>query len=184
MGGKRYTKKQLKWIEKNVNNYINYKDMADAFNLEFNESRTEQGISNTVTKRLKLNKKFNFGQFSNVHKKEELPLGTIRRTGNGVTYIKTKLIGKNRPKCTGYKEPYWMPLQKKIYVEEYGAIKDDEMIIFLDCNSYNFSLDNLCCIDRRISAILAKNQWYSEDPGITLAGIMYAKLILMLGGMK
>ena len=181
MGGKRYTKKQLKWIEKNVNNYINYKDMTDAFNLEFGESRTEQGISNTVTKRLKLNKNLNYGQFSNVLKKEELPLGTIRRTGNGVTYVKTKLTGENRPKYSGYKEPYWMPLQKKIYVDEHGDIKDDEMIIFLDCNRYNFSLDNLCCIDRRISAILAKNKWYSENPEITKTGIMCAKIILKIG---
>lgn len=184
MGGRRYTKEQIKWIEQNINNYANYKEMADAFNIEFNESRTDQGISNTATKRLKLNKNFNSGQFSNTLKKEELPLNTIRKAGNGVTYIKVKLIGDNRPKFSGYKEPYWMPLQKKIYIDEYGGIKDNEMIIFLDSNSGNFDLDNLYCIDRKISAILAKNQWYSEDPGITLAGIMYAKLILMLGGMK
>lgn len=184
MGGRRYTKEQLLWIESNLNSYQTYIDMAKAFNSIFSESRTDQAISNTATKRLKLNRKFNSGQYSEKNKKEELPLGSIRDCGNGTTYIKVKLVGNQRPKFTGYQEPYWKPIQKKIYEDAYGEIKGNEMVIFLDCDNKNYSLENLYCIDRRISAIVAKNKWYSKNPDITLNGIMYAKLILKLGEEK
>lgn len=184
MGGRRYTKEQLLWIESNLNSYQTYIDMAKDFNSIFSESRTDQAISNTATKRLKLNKKFNSGQYSEKNKKEELPLGSIRDCGNGTTYIKVKLVGNQRPKITGYQEPYWKPIQKKIYEDAYGEIKGNEMVIFLDCDNKNYSLENLYCIDRRISAIVAKNKWYSKNPDITLNGIMYAKLILKLSEEK
>lgn len=180
MGNKRYTKAQLDWIKENVNEFENYKDMTIAFNERFNEKRTEQGISNTVTKKLKLNKFFNSGQYSNVYKKDELPVGTIRECGNGTTYIKVKLLGNCRPKYTGYKEPYWLPIQKKIYQDRYGEVSEDEMVIFLDCNNKNLNIENLYCINRKISVILAKNKWYSTDPNITKTGIYYAKLITKL----
>ena len=184
MGGRRYTKEQLTWIKENLNNYVNYIEMTKDFNKKFYEKRTEQGISNTATKRLGLNKINNSGQYSSSYKKEELPIGTIRESGNKTTYIKVKLVGKKSAKFSGYKEPYWLPLQKKIYQDKYGEIKEDEMIIFLDCNNQNYNIENLYCINRKISAILASNHWYSKNPTITLLGITYAKLILELKDCK
>ena len=184
MGNRRYTQKQIKWMSENVNNYKNYKEMANAFNKKFNENRTDQAMSNTLVKRLKIKKSFNSGQFSETLKKDELPLGTIRQSNNGVTYIKVKLVGNKRPKFSGYKEPYWVPLQKKIYQARYGEIKNDEMIIFLDCNNQNFNIDNLFCINRKISLILANNGWYPKDPKITKTGIYYAKLLNEIKNIK
>lgn len=184
MGNRRYTQEQIKWMSENVNNYKNYKEMANAFNKKFNENRTDQAMSNTLVKRLKIKKSFNSGQFSETLKKDELPLGTIRQSNNGVTYIKVKLVGNKRPKFSGYKEPYWVPLQKKIYQTRYGEIKNDEMIIFLDCNNQNFNIDNLFCINRKISLILANNGWYSKDPKITKTGIYYAKLLNEIKNIK
>lgn len=178
--GRRYTVEQLEWIKERINDFSNYAEMAKSFNEKFKDNRTDQGIMSTATRKLKLNKTFNSGQWSMTLKKDEVPLGTIRHSSNGVTYIKVKLVGANRPKFSGYKKPYWLPLQMKIYQDKYGEIQDNEMVIFLDCNRNNFDIDNLYCIDRRVSAILAKNKWYSSNPKITKTGIMYAKLILSL----
>ena len=77
---------------------------------------------------------------------------------------------------SGYKEPDWLPLQKKIYQDAFGTVPKGRMVIFLDCDKTNFSLDNLYCIDRKISAQLAKNHWFSTDRNITLAAIKYCEL--------
>lgn len=180
MGNRRYTVEQLEWIKEKINDFPNYIEMAKSFNEKFKDNRTDQGIMNTATKKLKLNKTLNSGRYSKTLKKDELPLGTIRYCNNGTTYVKVKLLGEKRLKFSGYKKPYWLPLQMKIYQDKYGAIQDNEMIIFLDCNRNNYDIDNLYCIDRRVSAILAKNKWYSNSPEITKTGIMYAKLILSL----
>lgn len=178
--GRRYTVEQLEWIKEKINDFPNYVEMVKSFNEKFKDNRTDQGIMSIATKKLKLNKSFNSGRYSETLKKDETPLGTIRCGNNGVTYIKVKLVGANRPKFSGYKKPYWLPLQMKIYQDKYGAMQDNEMVIFLDCNRNNYDIDNLYCIDRRVSAILAKNKWYSNNPEITKTGILYAKLILSL----
>ena len=61
-------------------------------------------------------------------------------------------------------------------MDNYGPVPDGKMICFLDCNKENLDIDNLYCIDRRVSVRLAQNGWWSTNPDITLAGIKYAEL--------
>lgn len=77
---------------------------------------------------------------------------------------------------TGYKEPWWKPLQKKLYEDAYGPV-GDKLVVFLDCNRENFNLNNLYAVDKKITTRLAKNGWWSTNPDITLAGIKLCELI-------
>lgn len=77
---------------------------------------------------------------------------------------------------SGYQEPYWLPLQKKIWIDHYGKVPKGKMVIFLDGDRNNFDIDNLYCIDRKISAVMASNNWYTSSREHTLTAIKWCEL--------
>lgn len=168
-----FTAEQEQWLRDNFYTAQSYQDLAERFNKAFGTSRSRGQISDKCSKRMKLNGMHNTSKYG-VKPKEQLPVGTIRKSQVG-TYIKVLKIPPGA--CfTGYKEPWWMPLQKKLYTDAYGSIPDGYMVCFLDCNPENFSLDNLYPITRQISARLSANGWWSNNPEITKTAIKWCEL--------
>ncbi|NLI89787.1 MAG: HNH endonuclease [Epulopiscium sp.] len=169
-----YTEEEEKWLVENYDKYETIEMLAKGFNAKFSRNKDRGAISDKCSKGLKL-KRVNPTRFKKGHSDNDLKIGTIRKGGNGCTYIKVKdvIAGSN---TTGYQAPFWQPLQKKIYEDHYGEVPEGKMVIFLDCDRENFNIENLYCIDRRISMILASNGWYSTEREVTLAGIKYAEL--------
>lgn len=167
-----YSEEERQFCLDNIKKFDSYKSFAKAFNEHFNSDISEGKLRDLCCKRLKSGIGKSKTCFKNGSRTRALPVGTIRKTSYG-TYIKVSdtLIG-----FSGYKEPDWLPLQKKIYQDAFGAVPKGGMVIFLDCDKTNFSLDNLYCIDRKISAQLAKNRWYSNDKELTLAAIKLCEL--------
>lgn len=172
-----YTDEQVEWIINNYHLVSSYKELAKKFNLEFSTDRSSEQIREKCNKSLKLTGMPNLTKYGN-KQKEELPLGTIRRSQT-CTYIKIKMTNGNA-NITSYREPYWMPLQKKIYQDTYGEIKTDEMICFLDGNNQNFDINNLYCINRKISAIMSCHKWWTKSKEHTLTAIKLCELLLTL----
>ena len=169
-----FTDDEKLWLKNNYCNYQDYDVLTNDLNLTFKLSRKRDSVKELCTKRLGLKGMPNNGVYKKGNVKEQLPIGTIRRISNGSTYIKVK--DSYLSKSKGYAEPYWIPLQKKIYEDVYGKVDKDKMVIFLDCNKDNFDIHNLYCIDRRISMVLASNKWYTEDAELTLTAIKWAEL--------
>lgn len=63
-----------------------------------------------------------------------------------------------------------------MWIDHYGEVPDGKMVIFLDCNKENLDIGNLYCIDRKISAVLASNGWYSDNGELTLTAIKWCEL--------
>lgn len=116
----------------------------------------------------------NNGKYEKKNEKEQCPIGTIRKTTNGVTYIKVK--DSRLSFQSGYREPYWLPIQKKIWQDHYGEVPSGKIVIFLDGNHDNLDIENLYCIDRKISAVMAKNRWFTESREHTLTAIKWCEL--------
>lgn len=177
MSGVRYTEEQKQWLLDNFHIFVGYRELTNAFNEKFSTDRTESSLHDLCLKRLGLHSKYGIGgntKFKDGNMKKQEPIGAIRKSKN-CTYIKVK--DSYLAKSSGYSEPYWKPLQKKIYEDAYGEVPKGKMVIFLDTNKENFDLSNLYCIDRRISAILAKNKWYSANKELTLTAIKWAELM-------
>ncbi len=172
MSGIRYTPEEERFLVGKITNCSSFQELTDLFNEQFGTMRSIGSIRDKCIKQLKIRIGKNSGQYGS-RNKDHLLLGTISKTSYG-TYIKVADAGD--AKYTGYQEPYWVPLQKKIWEDAHGKVPDGCMICFLDCNRDNFALENLYCIDRRISAVLARQGWYSQNPQITLAGIKWAEL--------
>lgn len=171
---KHYTKEQEKWLRSSISQYDSFSELTNAFNKHFNEDRKVTSVQEKCNKRLKLKINKNAGRFKDRNRKEQLPIGTIRKGGNGSVYIKVKDSFLSYQ--SGYEEPYWLPIQKKVWQDHYGDVPDGKMVIFLDGNRENLDINNLYCIDRRISAIMAKNRWYMNNREHTLTAIKWCEL--------
>ena len=166
-----YTEAEIEWLRENQDTMSRAK-LTEAFNDTFGASVRPTSISDICTKRLGLHRTSNDGRYGK-KVKEQLPIGTIRKSQVG-TYI--KVMDSQDSHSTGYKEPWWMPLQKKIYQDAYGEIEEGKMVCFLDGNTENFDIDNLYPIDRKISAVMSANQWWTKDREHTLTAIKWCEL--------
>lgn len=167
-----YSEKERRFCLDNIKRFDSYKDFAEAFNKYFGTEISESKLKDLCCKRLKKGIGKSKTCFKNGSRARALPIGTIRKASYG-KYIK---VSDTLTGVSGYKKPDWLPLQKKLYQDVYGAIPENKMVIFLDCDRSNFSIENLYCIDRCVSMELAKNRWYSTDRNITLAAIKYCEL--------
>ena len=173
----RYSEAEKEWVRENQDTMTRAK-LAEAFNEKFGASVTGYSISDLCTKRLGLHRTSNDGRYGKKDK-EQLPIGTIRKSATG-TYI--KVMDSLNAYVSGYREPYWLPLQKKIYQDVHGEIENGKMVCFLDGNTDNFDIDNLYCIDRKIAAIMSSNQWWTKDREHTLTAIKWCELHYALKG--
>ena len=174
-----YTDTEIEWLRENQDTMTRAK-LTEAFNEKFGASVKKDSISDICTKRLGLHRTSNSGCYG-TRAKEQLPIGTIRKSQTG-TYI--KIMDSQNGRFSGYKEPYWMPLQKKIYQDVHGEIKDGKMVCFLDGNADNFDISNLYPIDRKISAIMSANHWWASSREHTLAAIKWCELHYALKGVQ
>lgn len=168
-----YTPDQEKWLVENYNKYETYMLMAVDFNRLFNANRKIESIREKCTKRLGIKGIASQTSYKKGNLQKQCPIGTVRKTAAG-NYI--KVADSKFTYQTGYAEPYWLPTQKKVWIDHYGEVPDGKMVIFLDCNRENLDIKNLYCIDRRISAILANNKWYSNNAEVTMTAIKWCEL--------
>ena len=176
-----FTPEQEEWLRENYRMFTSYDEMTEAFNAFFGTDRNRDMIREKCTKRLGLKGMPNLTRYG-IKPKEQLPVGTIRKS-QMCTYIKVLEVPP-KANFSGYDEPYWLPLQKKIYQDAFGEIKPHQMVCFLDHNPDNFKLDNLYCIDRKIAAIMAKNRWWTDSKEHTLTAIKWCELHYVLKAFK
>lgn len=169
-----YTRLEEEWLVENYEKFDTYEELTEELNRTFGRGRQRSSVREKCTKRLGLKGMKNPTSFSEGHEQTQVPIGTIRKTSNGTTYI--KVMDCKGSKMSGYEEPYWLPIQKKVWIDRYGEVPDGKMVIFLDCNKENLDISNLYCIDRKISAVLASNGWYSDNGELTLTAIKWCEL--------
>lgn len=74
---------------------------------------------------------------------------------------------------------------EKVWEDYYKKeVPKGKMVCFLDCNRDNIDISNLYCIDRKISAVMSKNKWWSKDKDRTLTAIKWCELYYALHGGK
>ena len=78
----------------------------------------------------------------------------------------------------------WVHKHRYIYEQAHGEIPKDKVIIFLDGDKTNLSLDNLHCITRKQLMKMNQNNLFYSDPELTKVGIEVAKLMLKVNEAK
>lgn len=178
----RFSKDEEQWLIDNYSKFMSYDELTKQFNKTFNRQKDKKHLQDKCIKRLKLKGMPNITKFQKGHLQRQCPVGTIRKSDNGITYI--KVLENAYSYISGYKEPYWLPIQKKIWQDYYGKVPKGKMVIFLDGNKSNLDINNLYCIDRRISVVMAKNKWYTNSKEHTLTAIKWCELYYALNNKK
>lgn len=174
----RYTTEEEAFLLEFIEVCDSYADLTRRLNEKFGTERKMECVREKCTNGLHLRIGKNTGRFTERSQQRALPVGTIRRSQTG-TYIKVQEVPPGTY-SSGYRKPWWVPLQEKIWTDEHGAIPEGHMICFLDNNPQNFSPNNLYPITRAASVRMAQNKWWSSDPRITKTGIMYCNLLIAL----
>lgn len=144
----KYTKEEEQWL---INNYINYIEdeifiinkLTKDFNTKFNTNIKTSYISNKL-KTLKIDRPKAYSFY------ERTPIGhewTYKR--DNIVYIKV-----SRKPCKPTDNPIVLNYRKKAHVmyEQYHNIKindNDQIVIHLDNNKFNFDKNNLYLINRK-----------------------------------
>lgn len=175
-----FTAEEVEYILAHYAEAKSAQDLADIMNSHFGTNRSAENIREKCRKSalgVSINNPTRYGQ----KPKEQLPIGTIRTVTNGATYVKVKDVPVGA-KFTGYARPYWIPLQEKLYADVYGELPKGMMVCFLNCDRSDFRIENLYPISRKIAARMAQNQWWSDNPIITMTGIKWCELFLETRG--
>lgn len=96
------------------------------------------------------------------------PVGAERIDSEGYVIVKVQDDGPWHKR--------WRPKHKVEWEKVNGAIPKGKVLIFLDGNKQNTSLDNLKLVTLGQNLQLNRKQWRSENPEATLAGVQLAQL--------
>lgn len=92
-----------------------------------------------------------------------VPIFSERKKADGMTQIKVS-------------EHKWMYKQRYIYEQYHNVkLKSTDYVIFLDGDRNNFDIDNLMCVDCRVSSIYANMRLTYTTPEITKLAILVAE---------
>ena len=100
------------------------------------------------------------------------PVGAIIYDKNGYKVIKVSDEGRQRDK--------WCYLHRYNWEKAHGEIPQGHIVIFLDGDKENCSVDNLALIDKRENAVLTRKRLRTSDMELTKTGISIAKLSLAI----
>lgn len=157
----KYTKAEDDWLRENFPK-IGKNEIGEKFNQHFGAKRSSAGVYVRCKKLgLKVNDERRTAWKNRIAEVRKQPVGHIAEREHGTLYIKT--------------ENGWRRCKEIVLGTQKG-----KLIIHLDGNKWNLNKDNLVVIDRKISAIMTAEKFWSEDREITKAGIQWAKLKLLL----
>ena len=140
---------------------------AELVNAKFGTSYTSKSIRQfTFQYRIK-NGSFNSSETCGM-KKPIYSEHIITSSANGKQYIHIKFQNKEGYKYNWKKKHIW------VWEQAYGPVPDGHTIVFLDNNTLNCSIENLCLVSDQIYMNMYFHKLFSNNPEVTKAGIVVA----------
>ncbi|EPH86955.1 hypothetical protein D922_04463 [Enterococcus faecalis 06-MB-DW-09] len=107
---------------------------------------------------------FKKGQPARNHK----PIGTERVDRDGYVIVKVQEEGQW--------DKRWRPKHKVEWEKVHGVIPKGHVLIFLDGNKQNITMENLKLVTQGQNLQLNRKQWRSENPEVTQAGVSLTQI--------
>lgn len=171
--GRLYTEIMNKWLVDNINHYSR-KELTEKFNKEFSQKRTEDCLKVHCNRELKLFFSDDVERCRKTRSKsQQLPLGTETKR-NGYIWVKVSDECYDSSQKAGYKN--WKPKHHIVWEEHYGELPKDKMIIFLNQNKEDCTIENLYAVSDFVNAIMIRNNWYTLNRIHTLTAIRWCEL--------
>lgn len=104
------------------------------------------------------------------------PVGTERIDRDGYVLIKVSDSGTWHER--------WRHKHKVVWEKASGPIPKGHVLIFLDQNKLNISLENLQLITRAQLARMNQNKLFQQDPELTKTGVVIANIYTKMGALN
>lgn len=154
------------WLRANIDQ-CSRKELVAKFNDEFGQRRTEDVLKVHCNRDLGLRFSDNRERFLNAKRGCKQPVGTLIKRKNRQWVVKT---GVHQYEQAG--RYYWQ--------QAHGDIPEGYQVVHLDHDISNNSLDNLYCAKGKVIREMSKNQWWFDNPELTLAALRYCELHYLL----
>ena len=155
---RRYTQEEKQWLKENIGKEP-YAETVKKFNAMFSRGISLNGVRG----------------ISDIHALPKynppLPKGAEKTRADG--YVHVKVCSK---RDGGKKTDNWKRKHRLIYEQANGKIPDGYVIIFLDGNKQNITLDNLMPASQAEFAYMNRNGLFSSDQNVTMLGLAAAKM--------
>ena len=165
-----YTKEFEKFIKENVNKYTK-EELKQLIQDKYDIQMSNEALRRYLN-RHKIKDRYIDYQKNNIRDVYKCPIGTERTTNEGV-FVKIA-------------QPDVWRRKSRIMYEKYHncKLKDDDYIIFLNQNINDFSKNNLVKSTQQEIAYLHNKEMFSSIPELTNLGILTAKLMIKVKGVK
>ena len=183
-----YTDEQMKFVSENIKG-TPYKEMWERFNRKFDTNLKYSQFQGFLTRNNFKNG--NKGEFSKGHRpwnegmkglnlagengrKTQFKKGHIpsnyrhvgsERIDNKDGYVRVKVSNEG-----GFQDK-WKLKHRIVWEKVNGEIPDNHVVIFADCDRYNFDLDNLVLIHREQLLKLNRKGYINGDPELLKVGL-------------
>ena len=87
-------------------------------------------------------------------------IGQEKKWSNGYTLV--KISDKKTTRESKDRHDNWKFKHILIWEQNHGEVPKDHMVVFLDGDKENFSIENLACVPLRYFAIMARNKWHGK----------------------
>ena len=99
------------------------------------------------------------------------PIGTEKVLDDGYIWVKVNDVPKAK------KQVNWIQKHRLIWQQEHGPIPEGHLIIFLDGDRTNITIENLACVSKADHTVMNHLNLRSRDPELTKAGITVARIV-------
>ena len=180
----KYTEEEKDWLRKNVPE-LTVKEVARRFNERFCTSITpgalkRYGLQYLNVKRtneatLRHRRELNAKVFTRFH------VGDISVHIRGGRPTKVIMVMRDMVE-KGCNKAYWVPYARYLWEKEYGPLPKGYRLIPLNNDGTDCRLENWCVVPADVMALMARNQWYSTNPDVTMTAIKLCELARVSNG--
>lgn len=179
-----FTDEQIAWV-KAQDRSLTYSELAELFNEYFGTHLNRCSMSDLCTKRLKLSRSINKGQYKDGERKAlKYKIGDeVIRSG----YVWVKVSDEAYESGDNYNLLYsknWKRKSDLIWESANGPIPDGCFLIFLDGNTENCELDNLYLVSRSVHARMCQNHWYNGNKQFVLTALRWCEMFVLINACK
>ena len=166
-----YTDEQRKWLAENAAN-MSERDITVAFNAKFGTTVNKDALRAYVKRDIRVSRT---KEAASQHRSQAL-----RRFQPGDTSIHKR--GGRRIKVILTNNYKWIPYGRYLWEQEHGALPAGWTVIFLNNDGTDCRLENIYAIGADVMVLMARNQWFSTNPDVTMTAIKLCQLARVSNG--
>lgn len=183
--GRAYTDEENNWLRENIALY-DYPTLTMLFNKRFN--RNLKSVSDHCTKYLHIHRGVHYSFEKGKRMcNTTVPIGFESWDGR---FLWLKISDDPRdysqlknPSSKAYNHN-WVKKDTYVWEQHNGPIPKGHILIHLNKNRQDCSIENLYCTTRKIGLLLSKNNWHTEDAELTLTAIKWCEYFYAIKDFK